>query len=183
MSAKSTSSKSKSAAKSAAKPKSKAAVKPKSRLAGPKPPKARSSTSVKTSASTKTGVPARVVKARAEERASGTVSTPDWAKQPDAETKATSSSELKKRELIDLVVEKSDVKKKYAKPVVEALLEVLGDAIASGRELNLQPMGKLKYNRSKETSSARIVVAKLRQSKTSKLPAAASRGSAVDSNE
>ncbi len=182
MSAKSTSSKSKSAAKSAAKPKSKAAVKPKSRLAGPKPPKARSSTSVKTSASTKTGVPARVVKARAEERASGTVSTPDWAKQP-AETKATSSSELKKRELIDLVVEKSDVKKKYAKPVVEALLEVLGDAIASGRELNLQPMGKLKYNRSKETSSARIVVAKLRQSKTSKLPAAASRGSAVGSKE
>lgn len=74
-----------------------------------------------------------------------------------------SNPEMKKRELVDKVVERSDIKKKYAKPVVEAALAILGEALAEGRELNLQPMGKLKYNRTKETANARIIVAKIRQ--------------------
>jgi DNA-binding protein HU-alpha len=73
--------------------------------------------------------------------------------------------ELKKKELIDLVVEKSAVSKKYAKPVVEAMLEVLGETFAEGREMNLQPLGKVKYNRIKEMDNARIVILKLRQNK------------------
>ena len=66
-----------------------------------------------------------------------------------------------------MVVTKSDVKKKYAKPVIEAMLEVLGETLGKGREMNLQPLGKVKYNRTKETTTARIVVAKVRQSKPS----------------
>ncbi|SLN61433.1 Bacterial DNA-binding protein [Roseovarius litorisediminis] len=81
-------------------------------------------------------------------------------------TAVVSSPELKKRELIDRVVERSDIKTKFAKPVIEAALAVLGEALAEGRELNLQPMGKLKYNRTKETENARIIVAKIRQVKT-----------------
>lgn len=72
---------------------------------------------------------------------------------------------LKKQELIEKVVRASGAKKKDAKPVIEAMLEVLGDALADGREFNLQPMGKLKLNRTKETEGARIIVAKIRQSK------------------
>ncbi len=45
------------------------------------------------------------------------------------------------------------------------MLEVLGEALADGREFNLQPMGKLKLNRTKKTPNARIIVAKIRQSK------------------
>jgi DNA-binding protein HU-alpha len=79
---------------------------------------------------------------------------------------AASGSELKKQELISLVVERADVRKKYAKPVVEAVIEILGEALAEGREMNLQPFGKLKVNRAKDTANARIIVAKIRQAKS-----------------
>jgi hypothetical protein len=78
---------------------------------------------------------------------------------------ADAGPELKKQELLDKIVTRSEVKKKFAKPVVEAMLEVLGEALAEGRELNLQPLGKGKLNRTKETPNARIIIAKIRQSK------------------
>jgi hypothetical protein len=71
--------------------------------------------------------------------------------------------ELKKRELIDLIVELSGIKKRDAKPVVEAMLSVLGETIAKGRELNLQPFGKLRINRSSIKGNGRVTVCKLRQ--------------------
>jgi len=73
-------------------------------------------------------------------------------------------ADLKKKELIDKVVERSGIKKKDAKPVVEAMLAVLGETIASGRELNLQPLGKLRINRTIDKSNGRVFVCKLRQS-------------------
>ena len=90
---------------------------------------------------------------------------------------------MKKPELIDLVVAKSDVKKKYAKPVVEAMLEVLGETLGKGREMNLQPFGKVKYNRTKETTSARVVVAKVRQSKSATKRAEAPKTPLADAAE
>jgi len=73
--------------------------------------------------------------------------------------------EMKKQELLARVVERSEIKKKYAKPVVEAMIAVLGEALAEGRELNLPPLGKVKQNRTKETPTARIIIAKIRQKK------------------
>ena len=70
---------------------------------------------------------------------------------------------LKKQELIAMVVERSDVAKKHAKPVVEAMLAVLGEALGEGRDLNLQPMGKIKRKRMKDTGKARVMVASIRQ--------------------
>jgi len=90
------------------------------------------------------------------------------------ETPVAGSSELTKKELIESVLERSDVKKKFAKPVVEAMIEVIGDAIATGREINLQPMGKIKPQRTKDSAKARVVIAKIRQNK----PAAPQDGSA-----
>ncbi len=74
-------------------------------------------------------------------------------------------SELRKKELLDMVVERTGVKKKFAKPVAEAIMDILGDALAEGRELNLHPMGKIKQQRSKEVANARVIVAKIRQSR------------------
>jgi hypothetical protein len=71
---------------------------------------------------------------------------------------------MRKKELIDTVVERSGIKKKDAKPVVEAMLAVLGSAIADGRELNLQPFGKLKVNRSKDVPNGKVMICKLRRS-------------------
>lgn len=83
----------------------------------------------------------------------------------DTDGDSASGSELKKQELIGKVMERADVRKKYAKPVVEAVIEILGEALAEGREMNLQPFGKLKVNRAKDTGNARIIVAKIRQAK------------------
>jgi len=77
----------------------------------------------------------------------------------------TGSPELKKQELLDKVVTRSGTRKKFAKPVLEAMLEVLGETLAEGRELNLPPLGKVKLNRTKEGARARVIVAKVRQSK------------------
>lgn len=80
-------------------------------------------------------------------------------------TPADAGPELKKQELIDKVLAKGDIKKKNAKPVVEAVLEVLGEVLAEGREINLPPLGKIKINRVRDLANARIIVAKIRQSK------------------
>jgi DNA-binding protein HU-alpha len=75
------------------------------------------------------------------------------------------AAELKKRELLELVLKKTDVKKKFAKPVVDAMIEVLGEAIAEGRSLNLQSMGKVLPQRTKDAGKNRVIVARIRQSK------------------
>jgi nucleoid DNA-binding protein len=81
--------------------------------------------------------------------------------------------DLKKKELLEQVVARSGIKKKDAKPVVEAMLAVLGETLAEGRELNLQPLGKLRINRSEEKTGYRIVVCKLRQSTRSRIQGSA----------
>lgn len=72
--------------------------------------------------------------------------------------------DLRKKELIDLVVTRSGVKKRDAKPVVEAMLAVLGETLSEGRELNLPPMGKMRINRTEEKTDFRVIICKLRQS-------------------
>lgn len=81
--------------------------------------------------------------------------------------------EMKKKELIDKVVLRSGIKKKDAKPVVEAMLAILGETLGEGRELNLQPLGKMKINRMKQVAQNRIIICKLRQSMTPKTITAA----------
>ncbi|MDX2483706.1 MAG: HU family DNA-binding protein [Pseudodonghicola sp.] len=71
--------------------------------------------------------------------------------------------DLRKKELIAAVLERCEVKRREAKPVIEAMLAVLGEALANGRGLNLEPLGKLRINRSEEKRGRRIVVCKLRQ--------------------
>jgi DNA-binding protein HU-alpha len=76
---------------------------------------------------------------------------------------AVQGPEMKKRELVDLVVKRSGVKKKDARQVVDAMLAVLGEALADSRELNLQPLGRLKVTRVKQTNGGQVMICKLRQ--------------------
>ncbi len=181
MSTRPTSSKSKTTAKKPAKSKAKPASAPKSRLAGPKPPKARAASSA-----TKRISAASVAAARDSKTSTSKIPAPPPPTPVEAKTDVAASAvpvELKKTELIDLVVSRSDIKKKYAKPVVEAILEVLGETLARGREMNLQPFGKVKYNRTKETTSARVIVAKIRQSKPAKTRSSAPKSTVADAAE
>lgn len=164
MSTRSTPSKSKTTSKSTSKSSAKSTTKTKSRLAGPKPPKARGASGVDKTVS-KPVTATQLAEAKGVKPRTSKIPAPDMAAKP-AQAPDPSAAEMKKPELIDLVVARSDVKKKYAKPVIEAMHEVLGETVAKGRELNLQPMGKVKYNRTKETTSARVVVAKIRQNKS-----------------
>ncbi|MEP5092125.1 MAG: HU family DNA-binding protein [Paracoccaceae bacterium] len=70
---------------------------------------------------------------------------------------------MRKKELIDAVTDRAGVKKRDCKPVIEAMLAVLGEAIAEDRELNLQPFGKLKVNRRKDVPNGNVFICRLRQ--------------------
>ena len=72
---------------------------------------------------------------------------------------------MRKKELIDKVVEHSGKKKRDVKPVVESMLEVLGAALAEDRELNLPPFGKMKVRKARDLPNGRVMVTKVRQSK------------------
>ena len=76
---------------------------------------------------------------------------------------AVQGPEMKKRELVDAVVKRSGVKKKDARQVVDAMLAVLGESLADSRELNLQPLGRLKVTRVKQTNGGQVMICKLRQ--------------------
>jgi nucleoid DNA-binding protein len=79
-------------------------------------------------------------------------------------THVVSDPAFKKKELIDAVTERSCIKKKDAKPVIEAMLAILGETLAEGREMNLQPLGKVKINRSKDVQGGKVFITKIRQS-------------------
>lgn len=71
---------------------------------------------------------------------------------------------MRKKELLETVVERSGVKKKDAKPVVDSILAILGEALADNRELILPPFGRVKVRREKVMSNGRMMVVKVRQS-------------------
>jgi len=79
---------------------------------------------------------------------------------------------LRKRELIDTVAERSGVRKKHAKAAIEAMLDMLAAALTEGREINLQPFGRISAKRVRETTGARVVTAQIRQSKAGAAPSA-----------
>lgn len=108
------------------------------------------------------------VPAPARNPVSNPVSNPVAKPAPQGVTKAVQPMlpVLGKKQLIDSVVTRSGIKKKDAKPVVEAMLAVLGEAIAEGRELNLRPFGKVKIQRQFDKPSAKVTVARIRQPKS-----------------
>lgn len=78
----------------------------------------------------------------------------------------TADTSLRKKELIETVVLRSGIKKKDAKPVVEAMLEILGEHVALAKDMNIQPFGKIMFQKQIDKSNAMVSVARIRQSKT-----------------
>ncbi|WP_394152990.1 HU family DNA-binding protein [Loktanella salsilacus] len=85
---------------------------------------------------------------------------------------------IKKAAFIDRVIARGDLKKRDAKPAIEAALAELADLLAAGEELVLPPMGKIKAVKVKElTEGAQMLTLKLR---TMKDGAGLGAGSATD---
>jgi nucleoid DNA-binding protein len=86
--------------------------------------------------------------------------TNDMARSNAASANANS---LKKKDLIDRVLKVTGGKKKVVRDVVEATLNVLGDALSKGEMLNLPPFGKAKVSRPSDVGSGKAMTVKLRR--------------------
>jgi nucleoid DNA-binding protein len=90
------------------------------------------------------------------------------------ETAKTEDGTLKKPELLDAVVARTNLKKRDVKPAVEAALAVLGEALRGGAVVNLPPLGKLRVVKTKPLDGgAAVVTLKLRTPKDATVAAKA----------
>lgn len=75
-------------------------------------------------------------------------------------------NQVKKPEFLERVLEKTDVKRRDAKPAIEAALAELATILMAGDEVNIPPLGKLKVVKSKEVGEgAQVLTLKLRTMK------------------
>ncbi len=84
---------------------------------------------------------------------------------PGTAARETGTKSLRKKELVDRVVVASGVKKKDAKPVVEAMLAEMGAALARGEGLRLLPFGNLKIAKTKSLANGEVLTCKVRRSR------------------
>ncbi len=87
-------------------------------------------------------------------------------KPPEPKPAETEPVLMKKPELLDAVVARTNLKKRDVKPAVEAALAVIAEALVKGSDVNLPPMGKLRVVKSKELGEgAHVLTLKLRTTK------------------
>jgi nucleoid DNA-binding protein len=69
---------------------------------------------------------------------------------------------LTKKDIVARAVEISGVKKKDARPSVEAALQVVLAALAEGNEVNVPPYGKIRIVKEKAIKGGKMITAKIR---------------------
>ena len=62
--------------------------------------------------------------------------------------------------MVDTQVRPNDVTKF---PIIEAMLAILGDALAAGESLILPPLGRVRVNRTKEAANGAMLTIKLKR--------------------
>lgn len=129
-----------------------------------KPPRKRRAPAKRAKPPVKTAKPEAKTAAVAEESPIPTpVTAPVSPPVVVTETKASMSlPDLRKQELLAKVVTRSGIPKRNVKPVIEALLSVLGDALEEGRDVNLNPMGKIVIKKSKPVRGGTVLTTRIR---------------------
>ncbi|MEM1234303.1 MAG: HU family DNA-binding protein [Pseudomonadota bacterium] len=84
-----------------------------------------------------------------------------------APKQAKVARELKKKELVERVTAAAGLKKPQARAAVEAMLDILGETIAKGEAMNLEPLGKMKVQNHKDAGAATVYACRLRRKKPS----------------
>jgi nucleoid DNA-binding protein len=69
---------------------------------------------------------------------------------------------LTKKDLVARAVEITGVKKKDARPAVEAALQVVLSALAEGNEVNVPPYGTIRIVKEKAIKGGKMITAKIR---------------------
>jgi hypothetical protein len=88
------------------------------------------------------------------------VPMPDLDDDDDA-TAASVRTIVKKKDFLDRVAARPGVVRDSARPVVDATLAVLAEAMLKGEEVNLPPLGKLKVVREKTGNKGPVLVLRL----------------------
>ncbi|WP_166415862.1 HU family DNA-binding protein [Cochlodiniinecator piscidefendens] len=74
---------------------------------------------------------------------------------------------IKKKELLEKICARAECKPKDARPILEALLEVLGETLDEGYSVPLAPLGKLVVTREKHDDNGHVLFCKIRRTKKS----------------
>lgn len=80
-------------------------------------------------------------------------------------TEDDATPEFRRPELIEKVIERSGMKRKDVKPVVEAMLAVMGDLLVEEQDMNIAPLGKIMVKNAKELEKAHVLTVKIRRAK------------------
>lgn len=115
--------------------------------------------------STKTAPKAKTTKPPAKTAAAKPPATAPKATIVETVTPVVAVAPIKKPELIERVMAETGMKKKDVKPVVEAMLAVLGRTLTNGEDLTVPPLGKVMIKRRKEVANAQILTIKVRHPK------------------
>ena len=74
---------------------------------------------------------------------------------------------VRKQDFLEAALSRTDVKKRDAKPAMEAALAELVECLAAGKDVHLPPLGKIKVVKSKDLGEgAQVLTLKLRTMKT-----------------
>lgn len=86
---------------------------------------------------------------------------------------------VKKKDFLDRVVAASGAKKPVARDLTEAVLSVLGAALAAGESLALPPLGKLRVTRQIDKQGGEVLLVKIRRTEGNGAGAEAGSGKAA----
>jgi len=86
---------------------------------------------------------------------------------PEAGVAAKATDEdrrvVRLKDLVERVSAETGEKKQIVRPVVAATLAAIEAALATGEELNIPPLGRLRIQRSKDTPRGRSMMLRLKQ--------------------
>ncbi len=102
----------------------------------PMPPTAKSTSTARTTPNSKSGTPVKSKKA---------------------------PEDLRMKELIELIIKRTDVQRKHVKKIVEAMDAELGEAVRKNREIVLKGLGRIKYQRTIQNKDALVSIVRIRQ--------------------
>lgn len=78
-----------------------------------------------------------------------------------AQTEIQPRLQLRMRDILERVVDRSGMRKGEARTAIEATMAVIGEAIENGEDIDLPGFGKLKLQREKETPRGKAYVMRL----------------------
>ncbi|MEM6727530.1 MAG: HU family DNA-binding protein [Pseudomonadota bacterium] len=91
---------------------------------------------------------------------SAPAATPDAAAAPRDVKPA-----LRRKQLIEQVADASGMKKPQVRAVVDETLRILGETLAKGDQMNIEPLGKLRVMRERDLPGSHVYTCKVRRKK------------------